>query len=65
MNNYPEIDDEEETYEEDVEDIWADYDRCYECRGYGDDYRYDENGDLVSACDDCPNNPNRGELWDD
>ena len=31
-------------------------DRCYECGGYGDDYYTDENGDLVSACDDCPYN---------
>lgn len=30
-------------------------DRCYECRGYGDDYYYDkENDDYVSACDECP-----------
>lgn len=29
-------------------------DRCYECSGYGDDYYVDENGDLVSACDDLP-----------
>ena len=28
-------------------------DRCYECKGYGDDYYTDENGELVSACDDC------------
>lgn len=33
-----------------------DYDRCYECTGYGDDYILDENGELVSACDDCPFN---------
>ena len=29
---------------------------CYECRGLGDDYYLDENGELVSACDGCPNN---------
>lgn len=34
-----------------------DEDFCYECRGYGDDYRLDENGELVSNCDDCPFNP--------
>ena len=28
-------------------------DRCYECTGYGDDYYMDENGEWVSACDDC------------
>ena len=31
-------------------------DRCYECTGYGDDYYMNENGELVSACDDCPFN---------
>lgn len=34
-----------------------DYDYCYECQGYGDDYYYmDEHGEWVSACDDCPHN---------
>ena len=27
---------------------------CYECTGLGDDYYFDENGELVSACDKCP-----------
>ena len=31
-----------------------DDDRCYECTGYGDDYSYDEDGELVSNCSDCP-----------
>lgn len=31
-------------------------DRCYECTGYGDDYYIDEDGNLVSACSDCPFN---------
>ena len=39
-----------------------DDDYCYECKGYGDDYYIDENGELVSACDECPNNPLR---WDE
>ena len=26
---------------------------CYECTGYGDDYYYDEDGELVSACENC------------
>ena len=30
--------------------------RCYECGAYGDDYYVDEQGELVSACDDCPYN---------
>lgn len=27
---------------------------CYECRLYGNDYQYDDDGELVSACTDCP-----------
>lgn len=36
---------------------WDDYDWCYECGGYGDDYSFDKDGNLISNCDDCPNNP--------
>ena len=59
---------EEYEYEDEnkYEDVsWDDYDWCYECRGCGDDYRYDEDGELVSRCDYCPNNPNRQDSWDD
>lgn len=44
------------------DDVWEDYDRCYECRSYGDDYHIDEHGELVSACDDCSFN---GRDYDD
>ena len=27
--------------------------RCYECRGYGDDYYLDKHGELVCACGEC------------
>lgn len=30
--------------------------RCYECSGYGDDYSTDENGNMISNCDNCPFN---------
>ncbi len=31
-----------------------DYDDiCYECEGYGDDYYYDDDGELVCACPEC------------
>lgn len=59
-NLYDVVDDEEEDY-----DTWDDYDWCYECTGYGDDYSYDDDGELVSNCDNCPNNPNRRDDWDD
>lgn len=38
-------------------------DKCYECTGYGDDYYVNEDGDLVSACTDCPYNG--VDDWDD
>ena len=44
---------------EDIDDIideTDDFDECYECTGYGDDYYIDEDGELVSACTDCPYN---------
>ena len=34
-----------------------DYDHCYECTGYGDDYYFDvEKDEWVCACDDCSYN---------
>ncbi len=44
--------------ERNFHDEWDEYlrDQCYECEGYGDDYRLDENVEWVSACDDCPYN---------
>lgn len=33
-----------------------DYDTCYECRGYGDDYWINDDGELECRCDDCPFN---------
>lgn len=38
------------------------YDYCYECTGYGDDYYVNEEGELVSACDGCPHNES---YWED
>ena len=31
-----------------------DPDFCNECSGIGDDYYFDENGELVNVCEDCP-----------
>ena len=50
---------------EDDYDWYADV--CYECGGYGDDYFVNEDGELESACPNCPFN-NFGRLdedWDD
>ena len=30
--------------------------RCYECSGYGDDYSFDENGEMICNCESCPFN---------
>ena len=39
----------------------TDYERCYECSGYGDDYYVDDNGELISACNGCPYNDAESE----
>lgn len=31
-------------------------DICYECGGYGDDFSFDEDGELVCNCPTCPFN---------
>ena len=33
--------------------MYDDYDRCYECSAYGDDYYIDDNGELVCYCPEC------------
>lgn len=40
---------------EENESYDADY--CYECTGYGDDYYFDDDGNMVCACDECPFGP--------
>ena len=48
------------------DDIWREYERCYECSGYGDDYFINDEGELESACPKCPFNPHRYDNdWDD
>lgn len=43
-----------------MNDGWDDYDWCYECGGYGDDYSYDpETDEWVSNCSNCPHNKGR------
>ena len=38
---------------------WDEYDYCYECRGLGDDYIINDDGELESWCDKCGVNPDR------
>lgn len=40
-----------------------DDDKCYECTGYGDDYYLDDDGNLISACEDCPYNRKDEREW--
>lgn len=43
-----------------------DYDICYECRGYGDDYYVNEDGELESTCTHCVyNSANHDDDYDD
>ena len=39
-------------------------DECEECRGYGDDYTYDENGEEIPMCDMCPCNDRYYDCYD-
>lgn len=48
-------------YEEELDRL----DRCDECCGYGDDCSFDDDGELVSNCDDCQWNDSSAESWDD
>lgn len=41
------------------EDYFDNYDYCYECGAYGDDYEFDENGEMIWMCPECPFNPDR------
>ena len=43
---------------------WDEYDYCYECSSYGDDYFVNDDGELESYCSQCPNNPSLSD-WDD
>lgn len=43
---------------------WDEYDHCYECQGYGDDYFMNDDGELESRCSQCPFNPSLND-WDD
>ena len=40
-----------------------DYDYCYECQAYGDDYLLNENGEWEDACSRCPMNLDDWEEW--
>ena len=42
--------------------FWEDYDFCYECGGYGDDYHFNKDtGERECNCPKCPYNPVKEE----
>ena len=41
---------------------YDEYDVCYECSSYGDDYFINEDGELECYCSQCAMNPSS---WDD
>jgi hypothetical protein len=43
------------------EDEW---DHCYECSGYGNDYSFDDDGELICYCPNCLMNPD-WEVWNE
>ena len=43
-------------FPEAYDDSWDNYDWCYECTGYGNEAYLNDDGELVSNCDDCPYN---------
>ena len=45
-------------------DEYDDYDVCFECSGYGDDYYINDDGELECYCSKCPMN-NWHDDWDD
>lgn len=49
----------------DNDDDWYNWDICYECQGYGDDYFINEDGELECACYDCPFSEFDNDDWDD
>lgn len=43
-----------------------DYDYCYECAGYGDNYYINDDVELVCYCPECSMNPFKNDDdWDD
>ena len=50
---------EDEEFEDDYDNEWDEYDRCYECKGYGDDYFINDDGELECFCYQCSMNPDK------
>ena len=46
-----------------MSNYYEEYDVCYECSGYGDDYFINDDGELECYCDKCPYGG--GDYYDD
>jgi len=46
-------------------DDYEDYDHCYECSGYGNDYFINDEGELECYCTYCLMNPYKSDDWDE
>lgn len=45
---------------------YEEYDICYECGAYGDDYFINDDGELECYCSQCSFNPSKfDDDWDD
>lgn len=51
-----------EIEDDDDYDDEGDWDYCYECGGYGDDYFINDDGELECYCPQCQMNPNAREI---
>ena len=60
-------DDDDYDYTAEDDNFWDDFDWCYECTGYGDDYFLNDEGELECACPTCPHNRSYfdDDDWDD
>ena len=56
--------DDDESEDIDSDDTLDYDDICYECSGYGDDYSFDEDGEIVPVCPTCPFNRYKESLYD-
>lgn len=54
----------EDTLNEDEYYEYDDYDTCYECEGYDNNYFINEDGELECACFDCPFGALDNDRWD-
>lgn len=41
-----------------------DYDYCYECTGYGDNYYENEDGEMICRCFECPFFNSGGDFYE-